>query len=161
MRILVVSDTHRQGGALLNLVLNYKLSIDKLLFLGDGVHDLDDINSVAPNIEIFAVRGNCDFDPTLPDERFIIFDGVGIYMAHGHTLSVRSSTAALKKRAAQYGANIALFGHTHISHLELDGSLYVMNPGSLTRPRTGKPSYGIIEISNGKVVCRIEEMKMV
>jgi predicted phosphodiesterase len=42
-----------------------------------------------------------------------------------------------------------LFGHTHIYRTERIGSLYVMNPGSLDRPRGGnKPTYGTINIAD-------------
>jgi hypothetical protein len=52
---------------------------------------------------------------------------------------------------------IALFGHTHIYRTDCIDGMYVMNPGSIDRPRGRNPaSYGVIEISGeGKVSMNI------
>jgi len=48
-------------------------------------------------------------------------------------------------------AQILLFGHTHRPLVDYDGTLWVMNPGSVGR---GNPcTYGIITISGGRVNC--------
>ena len=158
MRFLVVSDTHHNSGALLDLVLSLKPSVNKLLFLGDGLRDLDDIESVFPDLGILAVRGNCDFSGTAPADLLFFEQDIGIYMTHGHTFGVRQSTAPLVEHAESLGASVALFGHTHIPYLSFDGSVHLMNPGSLAQPRMGGPTYGIIEITDGKITCHIEKL---
>ena len=66
---------------------------------------------------------------------------------------VKGTLSALAAAARERGADIALFGHTHLRlerYLppERDGErpLWLFNPGSISRPREGRPSYGIIDI---------------
>ena len=54
------------------------------------------------------------------------------------------------------GANVVLFGHTHVPLcLEEEGVLY-LNPGSLTSPRGGShASYAILEIEKGRAAATL------
>ena len=57
--------------------------------------------------------------------------GVMSYMTHGHRELVKSGIGHLVAEARRYGAQVALYGHTHAPdcHRETDG-LWVLNPGS-------------------------------
>lgn len=76
------------------------------------------------------------------------YGGVRILLMHGHTRSVKASTLSAIYAAKEMGAQILLFGHTHRPLVDYDGSLWVMNPGTIGR---GNPcTYGIITISGGQ-----------
>lgn len=63
-------------------------------------------------------------------ERLLEIDGVRILMLHGHTRHVKSSPMAAVYAAREYGADVLLFGHTHVPLVDYDGALWVMNPGA-------------------------------
>lgn len=50
------------------------------------------------------------------------------------------------------GADVLLFGHTHIPLVDRAGELTIMNPGTCSRH--GRVTYGLITIENGKLDCR-------
>ena len=58
------------------------------------------------------------------------------------------------KAMANAGADIALFGHTHLVHEEYDpeSGIYLFNPGSIGEPREGKTSYGILSLAGENVL---------
>ena len=60
--------------------------------------------------------------------------------------------------ARKNGADILLYGHTHIAFTDYDDGLYIMNPGSCGRPREGLPSYGIIDITKAGVAMHTAEI---
>ena len=68
-------------------------------------------------------------------------------MTHGHREMVKSGVGHLVAEARRYGAQVALYGHTHIPdcHREEDG-LWVLNPGAASR------SAGILE-TDGQTVA--------
>ena len=74
---------------------------------------------------------------------------------HGHTYNVKYTLSQLKSAARSNGADIVLYGHTHVAKTEYDDGLYVMNPGSISHPREGAPSYGVVEISSAGVFLNI------
>lgn len=149
--VLIVSDTHGRIQRL-NELIEYRQRLLKsgevlnLIFLGDGLNDLFSCRQY-DNIIVHAVRGNCDaldrFSPygeEIPLYRTVNIGGLKIFMAHGHTLSVKSTREELYREAIRLGADVALFGHTHAPCLEyiekesvrgVDRDITVFNPGSL------------------------------
>ena len=76
-----------------------------------------------------------------------------MFITHGHSYYVSMGTKELKKEARRRGVDIVMYGHTHVPHLEVDGNLTVLNPGSLSYPRQAdrRAGYMIMEIDhNGK-----------
>jgi len=61
---------------------------------------------------------------------------------------------ALAGAAKDAGARLALFGHTHIQHLEERGGITLLNPG--TAGRFGHSGYAVVEIKDGAFSCRLE-----
>lgn len=168
MKILVISDIHGRRDRLREALSIHK-NADAVFFLGDGVRDIahEDISSLGC---VFAgVRGNCD---GLSGSEYSYFNelklDLGEYtvlMMHGHTHSVKSGIDRAVRYAAERGADILLYGHTHVAEerylpdgTELeDGYLlprpmWIMNPGSLGEPRGDMPSYGLIQIQNGQIL---------
>jgi len=162
MRILVVSDTHKQEKNL-EKVLHLVGKIDYLFHLGDIEGSEDYIREIA-GCPFYGVMGNNDFFTDLPREEIIQIGKYKILLTHGHQHYVLGGTENIKKMAISQGMDIVMFGHTHkpIIEKEKDRAIIALNPGSLTYPRQeGKrPSYIIMEIDKkGKIDFKIKYLK--
>ena len=144
MKILVVSDTHGILGYLQDVVERVS-KVDMMIHLGDVISDVDFIRSWF-DCPCHMVRGNCDFDVSLPGEEVIEVCEHRIFITHGHAYHVGFGTEMLKDAAKDRGCDIALYGHTHVPYVEY-GDICVANPGSVTSPRQedGKHSYMLLE----------------
>ncbi len=162
MKIIILSDIHGSWERA-DSVLSRHPDAECLLFLGDGERDFNRLSESYPKMGFLGVRGNCDFSifsfgDELPEERTVELGGVKIYMTHGHRCG--TTDPALGYMAYSKGADVAMCGHTHIPHLGeyniSDGkSIATFNPGSIGNPRGGsEPSYGIMEINNGKFTLK-------
>ena len=138
-KLLILSDSHNSRLAIENILAAEADSIDALIFLGDGLRDLEQALTFYPSLRAYAVAGNCDFGALEPLDGLAAFDGVVVF----YTLS---------DAAAARGANVALFGHTHIPVAEERGGVFLFNPGSCGRCYTGRNTYGILTLADGKVV---------
>ena len=57
----------------------------------------------------------------------------------------------LREAACEAGADIAVYGHTHIA-LEERGEVTVLNPGSIARPRDDqRGSFMLVELNAGEL----------
>ena len=166
--VLIVSDTHGKVDRLNDLIA-YRRSmlgdgeVLNVIFLGDGLSDLFSCRHY-DHIIAYAVRGNCDgmdrFSPygeEMPMYDLIEICGIKIFITHGHAFSVKSTYEELFREASRLGADIAMFGHTHLPTLEYinGGSIRgvtkdvtIFNPGSLAEMWDG--SFGNLSISDGK-----------
>ena len=64
---------------------------------------------------------------------------------------VKYDLDTLADAAAARGANVALFGHTHIPVAEERGGVFLFNPGSCGRCYTGPNTYGVMLLDKGKI----------
>ncbi|NSW90860.1 MAG: metallophosphoesterase [Firmicutes bacterium] len=152
MRILVLSDTHGDIDKARE-VIKKNSDINLIIHLGDYFRDAQKISDEFPNIPIEYIYGNSDFmiDDT-PAEKLLEFEGKRIFMTHGHKYSVKWDYEKLFTKAHEVGADILLFGHTHIAEIVKNGSCFILNPGSISDPRgDSSESYAIIEINSNKV----------
>lgn len=157
MRIVVFSDSHNNYYALKNIVLTH-MGAECFIHLGDGERDVQDLRHEFPDKAICHVRGNCDWASQAPENGILEFGGKRIVYTHGHLHAVKSGLEALKLWALGKGADIVLYGHTHQAYTEYDEGLYIMNPGSVTSPRGGAASYGMIDITEAGIVLNIVEL---
>lgn len=151
MKILVLSDSHGKSSPIINAI--EKTNPDAVIFLGDGVRQADIISDTY-DIPFYLVKGNCDFGE-YEYMQLIELCGKRLFFCHGHKYGVKGGYGAITQAARKYGADIALFGHTHIPYEHYENGLYLLNPGSCGSPRVGGPTCGIIEIVNGSVVTNI------
>lgn len=150
LKILVLSDTHYNTANASRLIK--ELDPDYTFHLGDMADDCVNLERLFPRKIITSVRGNNDFfDTQYPLERVAVIEGKTIFACHGHKYHVKSSLMSLEYKAQELGADIVLFGHTHIPHLDISPKRIIMNPGSIS-------SYGIIEITDGNISARIENI---
>ena len=147
-KVIAVSDSHGAADSL-RWVLTHEKA-DALIYLGDGLRDLDEAMDAKPKgMRVYRVRGNCDFGyPDEPVQALCAFGGVLFFYTHGHHYGVKMGSERLAESAGERGADVALFGHTHRRELVrgVGTAATVFNPGSL---RDGG-SYGVITIENGK-----------
>ena len=156
MRILIVSDTHKAHGNL-ERALEKEGPLDMLIHLGDVEGKADYIEAVA-GCPVHMVSGNNDFFSDLPwEEEFFIGDH-HVFITHGHGYFVGMNEDRLKAEARGRGADIVMYGHTHMPALTVEPDLITLNPGSISypRPKGRKPSYILMEVDqDGKVSCEI------
>lgn len=149
MKILCVSDSHGDLGALMEIV---ELHPDAklLLHMGDGTRELEELQSLYPKLEYAAVQGNCDRTSNFPPVQTMILRGVKILMTHGHLYGVKRTLSPLYELAAQRGVSLCLFGHTHQPHCERQDGIWYLNPGSISTQRGGG-SYGLVCLDDKRV----------
>ena len=154
MKILVVSDTHRKDENL-KLVLEQVCPVDMLIHLGDAEGSERFIPEwVNPHCFMAMVQGNNDFFSTLKPELEIEIGPHKVFLTHGHYYGVSMGPEGLADEAKSRGCDIAMYGHTHRPHLDVDTKPMLINPGSLSYPRQEgrKPSYVVMEIdASGEV----------
>lgn len=148
MKVLIVSDTHGRDHYLIKTI--EKVSpIDLLIHLGDFEEDEENIKAIAP-CPVELVSGNNDFFIGLPREKIIQIGKYRIFMTHGHRYGVNYSSSTVIETAIRNNANIVMFGHTHVPMIDLSGSVWLVNPGSLALPRQhGRiPTFIIMDIDS-------------
>ena len=145
-RILVVSDSHGYTEYLKDVI--EKVEPDMLIHCGDTEGQDDYISSLFWGPSYF-VRGNCDRLSQKDLKMCLTVGNHKVMITHGHLYGVGFDLQQLEYAAEEMGADVVLFGHTHVPLLikESDG-MVVMNPGSISKPRGQRmePSYGIIMV---------------
>lgn len=156
MRIVVFSDSHNNYFALKNIVVKEQ-NADWFIHLGDGEREFETLTSNFPYRPMRNVSGNCDWGSMTKAYDLMTLDGKKIFFTHGHTLGVKLGMDTLKRKAGESGADIVLFGHTHEAMTAYEDGVYYMNPGSVSQPRNGPKSYGVVEITPAGIVTFIVE----
>ena len=103
-------------------------------------------------MKVYAVAGNCDFGALEPLDGLAAFDQVVVFYTHGHMYGVKYNLDTLTDAATARGAEVALFGHTHIPVAEQRGKVFLFNPGSCGRCYTGPNTYGVLTLDQGKII---------
>lgn len=165
MKILVISDSHRNVAAITTVLKRCEGRIDMCVFLGDGVDDAEYALSLFPRLPRVIVRGNCDefrFEPSSdhPVETIFEADGTTFLCVHGHRHGVKNGTQSAAEYAAEKGASVLLYGHTHEkddSVVTTDrGEVRTINPGSIGRGP--ERSFALVETVGKNVVCGFGEV---
>lgn len=151
MRILVISDSHGRTSKI-EQAIEAQRDAKHIFFLGDCVRDIEDYPFIYPDRTFHIVSGNCDYASTYKSEDIITLEGKRIFFTHGHHLYVKGGIGGLRQAALREGADIVLFGHTHIAIKEYADGVYFVNPGSLCSAREGRTSYAVIDIENNGIM---------
>ncbi len=167
MDILVFSDSHGHGERIEEVLRRPAVSPTAVFFLGDGLRDLAWID--LGGVPLYRVSGNCDLFSAdrVEDEILVELCGIKIFAAHGHRYSVKSGHETFVARAAELGADVALFGHTHIpmtrtyrvgetfGGVQIKKELHVMNPGSIG---AADASFGNVSIHKGSILTSYRQL---
>ncbi|MBR5155502.1 MAG: metallophosphoesterase [Clostridia bacterium] len=152
MKIIIFSDSHKDFGSMVK-VMEREAPVNWLIHAGDVHRDVEDLEVMYPRIPLAYVKGNNDyFIHDVPEDRFFTFEGIKIFLTHGHNYGVKYSLAKLYQKGEAMGADLVIFGHTHVAHCEKIGDVTLFNPGAATR------SYGVLEINDGKFEIEIRQI---
>ena len=153
MKILVMSDSHGNKNNMLDAVDIE--SPDWILHLGDNDRDCTDIELIYPEIPLRSIRGNGDyFSANLDIDEFVLGDK-RFFMSHGHLFGVKTGKTRITEAAINRGADILLFGHTHVQYQSNIDNMLVLNPGSIGY---GRKSYAVLEIKDGVISCELKHL---
>lgn len=102
----------------------------------------------------YGVRGNCDYGliAGAPEELVFDYQGYNIFLTHGHQYGAKHSLALLLQRTRDLGADVVIFGHSHMPMVQEEQGILLVNPGSIPLPRGGSDSgYAKIYVKNNKL----------
>lgn len=131
LKVLIISDSHGRTDRIDDVVKRVG-RFDRMIHAGDHADDVLGRYSKA-----VAVCGNCDATGSAALELELDHEllGVKTLLLHGHTANVKTSPLSLIYRAAEVGARLVIFGHTHTPTLMVEDDRVFLNPGSLSYPR--------------------------
>ena len=166
MRIIVFSDSHNYDTNMRRVLELNRNRFDLCIHLGDGCREFELLSEEYPCVPFVTVNGNGEDWDRAPRVRETVLDldGVRIMVTHGHIYNVKYGTSRLEYGAVKKECDIVLYGHTHIPDNRyipdiMGRSLYIFNPGSISRPPLGyKPSFGVIEITGSGVSLNCAEV---
>jgi uncharacterized protein len=98
----------------------------------------------AMNRTVHYVYGNCDVPAFFPGHHLFLTvpaNNRNMFIHHGYP---RVEVPA--------DADIIIQGHTHAWQLEKQDHRIFMNPGSLPRPRSGPPTYGMLDDTSVRIM---------
>ncbi|MCM1545208.1 MAG: YfcE family phosphodiesterase [Ruminococcus sp.] len=132
MNVLLISDSH-------GCTNNLKAAIEKepqcglVIFLGDGLRDLERCKPYFPDKKFLCVKGNNDYGYNDEPVAYKYIETNTVVYTHGHTFGVKYSLSDLIDHAAAVRANVAFYGHTHKANVQFDAykGVYLVNPGAL------------------------------
>ena len=150
MRLLIISDSHKNS-FIIDRIIRNQPDARHIFFLGDNVSDMEELKSEYTDRIFHMVKGNCDGFTNYPDYDIVKLENQNILFTHGHNFSVKYGKTRLLEFAKNCGCSIALYGHTHIPDITYEEDIYLVNPGSPSRPRESKPSYAVIDIVSGGI----------
>lgn len=131
LSLLIISDSHGRRDRVAAAV--NKTNPDTVLFLGDGLADLD---AVPEGVPVRAVRGNCDLfrAADTPESALVEIGGYRLFLTHGHREGVKYGLDAAIATALSKGADALLYGHTHRPFERLFAAGSTLAGQTLTRP---------------------------
>ena len=160
MKCLCFSDSHGTSDYM-RRALKLHPDAEVIFFLGDGLSDAEELLYDKSRAWL-AVKGNCDYISELGGAFVKKLDsitllGKKIVFTHGDLYGVKYGTDGIISLAKEQGADIVLFGHTHIPFekyipSEDEGGIYLFNPGSIGVPYRSNTSYGVINITDDGVI---------
>ncbi len=172
--IIVFSDSHGRSDGIVAAAAMHPTA--DVIHLGDGVDDVAQAHLTGRRI--WCVRGNCEefsFSCSIygasPRELLIETCGLKIFAIHGNRENVKYGIEKAVCSAASHGADILLFGHTHVPYEDyipsgteyelgavLSKPLRILNPGSIGKGHP-YPSYGLITICGKNVILSHGQVK--
>ncbi len=154
MLIGVVSDTH---GYLNPRVPELLQGVDHILHAGD-IGDGGIIEALAEIAPVTVVRGNNDRtgpESLYPEEVSLKLEGFGFYLTHIVKVP-KSPDHPSMQPYSDTGADVVVFGHSHIAFQQELGNILFFNPGAAGKRRFKViPSIGFLELADGRVDGKI------
>ena len=150
MLIGVVSDTH---GYLNPRVTELLKAVDCILHAGD-IGDAGIIEELARIAPVTTVRGNNDRtgpESLFPEEATLELDGRTFFLTHQVKVPKTPDDPSMEPYR-KTGADVVVFGHSHIAFQRQIGTVLFFNPGAAGKRRFNVvPSIGTLELKGGRV----------
>lgn len=124
---------------------------DEIFHLGDHIRDAERLAQTFPSIPVTRVVGNCDYYASGVETIQCQRHGVTLFATHGHRYHVKFGYQRAEYAAREAGAQVLLFGHTHVPYCEQYQGLWLLNPGACG----SNGSYGLVLIEDGIVTCEL------
>lgn len=133
--------------------------VDFMLHAGDVCRQgiLDELEAIAPTV---AVLGNNDMEPLFCSDgsvqlfRSLAYEGVEIAMAHipQDLRRALEGRPPLAPKLVAREPDLAVYGHTHVPDVRIEGNHVLLNPGSPTRERNGSGhNVALVDVDGGRV----------
>jgi putative phosphoesterase len=152
MKIAILSDTHGNYALALK-ILDLLGDFEQIIHLGDTSGDAE-IIELALERKLVIVSGNCDMSGNYPHLAGLDISGKRILITHGDRFHVKSGLAGLCRKAKMYRADIVLYGHTHIAHIEKEEGILFINPGTL-KETASRQSMAVLHIEGDEARAEI------
>ena len=166
MELLIFSDSHGNIEGMRRAFARQIKRPNAVCFLGDGILDAERLMELEPLCSAlwYCVRGNCDWGSLgdgYPTDRVLDLEGHRLFLTHGHYHYVKDTCSQLLSKAVEIGADIVLFGHTHVplnvtvpegesfAGVTVPRTTYLFNPGSIGM-REG--SFGTLLLTGSEVL---------
>jgi len=157
VKMAIFSDTHGNWAAAVRS-LDLSGDFDWVVHLGDTTDDAE-FTELALGRKLLIVSGNCDGGGKYPRSLTLEMAGKRIFICHGDRFHVKAGLGELYKKALQEGADIVLYGHTHIASVEeLNGILFI-NPGAMKLSMESL-TMGILQIDEGIASVEISDVDL-
>lgn len=168
-KILVLSDSHERT-EYMKKALALNADADLIIHLGDGAFDLSRDLPEGCQRYVF-IEGNGEYYGSFPIDRryrpqrkaLIEFEGKKLFLAHGHNYDVKWGLEKLIAHAYEEGADVILFGHTHVPLIRYipegteldyvgvsDRPLLLFNPGSIGHAL--RYTFGLLTFKDGEIL---------
>ncbi len=158
MKIAILGDSHNHLGILDRMQEEDRFQgVELILHTGDMCNDGSYLEEIT-GIKVIGVKGNADpvYSPC-ETEVVLELEGYKIYLTHGHQYGVEDNNDRLFYRGKEIGADIVVFGHSHIPLTIEEENMLLLNPGSIGFPRgLSNKSYGIITLGDHIKVDLVE-----
>ena len=155
--ILVFSDSH---GSVSSLKTVLKWAKDRVppngeicatVCLGDG---LSDISRAADAAGFYSdwkiICGNNDYGIPAPEAAVFDFEDHKFFITHGHRYGLLNGFNSLIASAKSSEADTVFFGHTHVPYFKNVNGITLINPGSVSRPRSkAGATFAVVECNEG------------
>ncbi len=140
----VIADTHGQNEGWTRALGRWG-EIDGVLHGGDvlspGAEELADSIRTVP-FPVIISRGNADLSsdedllgrPLMAPYCTVWWEGLLILVGHGDRFPL------LRRTALSCGADLVVYGHTHVSSIVREGKTIFLNPGSASLPKGRDPA---------------------
>lgn len=156
MRIAVLSDTHMNSPDqwFASVWERYCEPADYVIHCGDVTGEAM-YYFMSGHPGFYGVAGNMDqwtLGDTLPDTVRLELDGLRIAAAHGW--GSRMTLAETVVSAVGHDRDLVCYGHSHIWDWRVVNGVRVLNPGSLTSPRSGGRSLALVDWADGELSVR-------
>lgn len=122
---------------------------------GDYSFDGDKLEAMT-GLPVYSVAGNCDVmrgSVTARPDQFLEEEGYKVWVTHGHLyMDETRNIKELSWWGRRLGQDIVVFGHTHVPVFEQRGGVWLINPGSPSRPRGGSDAgFAVLTLQEGQL----------